>query len=200
MTAVPDTLPVSCRRAGWGDFGRLLRISLSVQVLAMWKSLPLRVLMICMLGFITVMLLLLALLDWRIALGLSALFVGLMAVVTVLMTAYRLLDHRRLVLLTMDGTAGLDVVFRRRRSLSLRNHGRAFRSTAAHAMREAVKEWVRPLIGADFTISAQNQRVARLYMEQFPELQIIGRDWMGHPKLAVRAALPEFSGPSLHGG
>lgn len=158
--------------------------------MALWKARPLRVLLICMVGLIALMLLLITLLDRRIGLSLIAFFVGfyivVMGLVMIAMVTYRLLDRRRLVLLTDDGTAGVDVVFRRGKSLAVRNHGRTFGSKVAPRMRHVVAEWVRPVLTADFTISAQNQRVAQLYMEQFPELQIVGRDWMGHPKLAMR--------------
>lgn len=169
--------------------------------MALWKARPLRVLLICLVSIIAVMLGLIAVLDWRAGLGLAVFFVGfyvvVMGVVMIGMVTYRILDRRRLVLLTDDGTAGVDVVFRRGRSLVLRNHGRAFGSKVAPRMRDAVADWVRPKLTAEFTISAQNQRVAELYMEQFPELQIVGHDWMGHPKLASRTSVASVEGSSI---
>lgn len=186
---VPDSVPDGCRDATWGDLGLLLVISLCVQVLVLWKSVALRWTMIAMLVLIAVMVAFIALLDWRFAVGVSiVMIVGATALtlfLVLLLTVFRLADKRRVVVLTDDSQVCVDAVFRTGRSLSLRNHGRAFGATSAEAMREAVKEWIRPMIGEDFVISAQNDRVARMYMDQFPELQVIGRDWMGHPKLAV---------------
>ncbi|GGM42183.1 hypothetical protein [Microbacterium saperdae] len=168
-------------------------ITLSVQVLLVWKSKPLRWSTIASLSFLAFALGILSLLDWRAALWLAAFFVAVCAggagVVLVGLNVFRLLDPNRRVLLSNDAEVCVDAVFRRRRSLSLRNHGRTFGAKSAPAMRQAVKDWVRPLIGSDFVIAAQNARVARMYQEQFPELHIVGRDWMGHPKLAVRPGI-----------
>ena len=164
-------------------------IALSVQVLLVWKSLVLRWSMIAAFALLAFMLVLVALLDWRVALVLSALVVvfcvGLTTVLLAGLNVVRLLDPRRIVLLSQDRRVCVDAVFRRRRSLSLRNHGRMLRTESAPPMRDAIKAWIRPLIGDDFVIVAQNAQVAQLYIEQFPELTIIGRDWMGRPKLAV---------------
>lgn len=186
---IPESIPAGCRRASWRDYGSLLLIALSVQLLLVWSSLVLRWSMITAFALLAFMLILVALLDWRAALVLSAFVVGFCAGLTVVLLAglnvIRLLDPRRVVLLSKDGSANVDAVFRRGKSISLRNHGRTLRARSAPAMRDAIRDWIRPLIGADFVIVAQNARVARLYIEQFPELTIIGRNWMGHPKLAV---------------
>ena len=170
-----------------------MAIALSVQLLLVWKSLILRWSMITSFSTLAFILGLLALLDWRAALVLAAFVVvfcvGLTTVLLAGLNVVRLLDPRRVVLLSQDRRVCVDAVFRGGKSLSLRNHGRVLRTKSAPAMRNAIKEWIRPLIGDDFVIVAQNARVAELYMEQFPELQLVGRDWMGRPKLALRPEL-----------
>lgn len=194
MATLPESVPAGCRVASWRDYGRLMLISPSTMVLVLWRSLFFRASAIALFSLITITLALLAPLDGRGALLLAGFVIAVVAVLPVILLAglngVRLLDPRRMVLLSREDLVCVDAVFRRGRSLSLRNHGRAFGAKSAPTMREAVKEWIRPLIGDDFVIVAQNARVARMYMEQFPELHIVGRDWMGHPKLAVR---PEFA-------
>lgn len=187
---VTDSVPVGCRRATWGDFGRLFLISVCVQVIVTWKSAALRWTMTATLAVSATMVALFALVSWQFAVGVSVFMIMgstvLTSTVLLLITVIRLADRRRVVILTDDGQVCVDAVFRKGRSLSLRNHGRTFRATSTGTMREALKEWIRPLIGDDFVIFAQNARVARMYIDQFPELQIIGRDWIGHPMLGVK--------------
>lgn len=126
---------------------------------------------------------------WAVAWLILALIVTypiLMTLVIALSTVWRLLDSNRLVLLAPDGGAVMDVIFKSRKRIALANHGRVFRSSSAPALRRAVANWIVDLEGYKLDIRAQNERVANLYLTQFPQLEKSGTDWMGHPKLGLR--------------
>ncbi len=97
----------------------------------------------------------------------------------------RLVDHNRLVLLAPDRASSLDVIFKSKNRISLANHGRMFGATSAGLLRAAVASWLVHLDGYRVDIRAQNTRVAEHYIAQFPQLEVIGRDWMGHPTLGL---------------
>jgi hypothetical protein len=126
------------------------------------------------------------------ALDLVALLVGtigllLVASVVVLIVhnAWRVLDPGRLVFLSPDRRACLDIIYRADGRVTPANHCRAIGARSAPALRAAVGSWLRQTAPRDLDIRAQNLQVAAHYRGQFPELQIIGRDWMGHVRLGM---------------
>lgn len=97
----------------------------------------------------------------------------------------RLVDRNRLVLLAPDRGSSLDVIFKSKNRISLANHGRMFGATSAGRLRAAVAAWLVHLDSYRVDIRAQNTKVAEHYIAQFPQLEVLGRDWMGHPKLGL---------------
>jgi hypothetical protein len=75
-----------------------------------------------------------------------------------------------------------------RTGISLANHGRAFGATSARVLRASVADWLIGLADYQVDIRAQNKSVAEHYIQQFPQLSVIGHDWMGHPKLGLTDA------------
>lgn len=173
-------------------------------VLALWNFPLWRWLMVGALGLLLLELAVIALLGGgdmavlilAVIIALPVLGVAIVAIHTV----WRVLDPNRLVWLASDSGALIDVIFKTRRRISLANHGRAFKATSAPALRDSVAEWVVVLEGYELDIRAQNQKVAELYIEQFPQLRIEGADWMGHPRLGIRGVpkAPSLDVPGAH--
>lgn len=170
--------------------GRVFRISVASMGLIMWRFLPYRILLLCAAGLLALELVGFVLLGYGdLALGL----LGLLAVILVAglvvvlgHAVWRVADPNRLVLLSTDGGACVDIIVKTRSRLSLANHGRLLGSAAAPALRRGVARWVESLDGYAIDIRAQNRRVAEHYVSQFPQLAIGGRDWMGHVRLVAR--------------
>jgi len=165
-------------------------VGVSMLVLALWNFSLWRWLMIGALSLLLLEVVVIALLGGGdMALILLAFIVGLsiMCVAFVAIhTVWRVLNPNRLVWLAPDGGSLVDVIFKSRNRISLAKHGRAIRATSAPALRVSVAECVAGLEGYELDIRAQNRRVAELYINQFPQLEIVGTDWMGHPKLGLR--------------
>lgn len=172
-------------------------------VLALWNFPLWRWLMIGALSLLFLEVVVIALLGGEdVAVMLLAFIVGLpimCVVIVAIHTVWRVLDPNRLVWLAPDGGSLVDVIFKSRNRISLANHGRAFKATSAPALRDSVAEWVAGLEGYELDIRAQNRKVAELYVEQFPQLEIIGTDWMGHPRLGLTRVASRQRSRSGHG-
>lgn len=158
-------------------------------VLALWKFQLWRWLMF---GALSLLLLEAAIIAFLGDAEVLLLILGVIAALPVLSIAmvavhvvWRILDPNRLVLIAPDGQSSLDVVFKSRRRISLANHGRAFGAKSARVLRASVADWLIGLADYQVDIRAQNKRVAEHYIQQFPQLAVIGHDWMGHPKLGL---------------
>lgn len=115
-------------------------------------------------------------------------FVALILVIAALLliahTAWRLIDPRKIVMLSTDRTACVDVKFNRR-TVTLSNHGRLIHTQSAHPLRENVGAWLVSLAVRGVVIKAQNRKVARLYQQQFPQLRTVDTDLFGRVELSA---------------
>ncbi|MBZ4488094.1 hypothetical protein LQ938_11530 [Microbacterium sp. cx-55] len=173
--------PAGVRIASWRDILRLTRLSFEGGLLSIRKSRPYAILMRIMVSALALMLVLLAVLTstpfGSAVLLLVGTFTLTVIVVWLLMaglTVFRLLDPRRIVVLSSDRDSVLDVLVHRRR-LSFAQHTRLTRSTSASALRAAVAGWVGTLRPDPPLFMAQNERVAQLYEAQFPILVRTGK-------------------------
>lgn len=180
------------------DSGALLLISLSGTALITWRFRVWRWMMLVVAGLILLEVTLFALIGAGDLALLLLLFILVLLVASVLVLAahnvWRVLDPGRIVLLATDNGACLDVIFHRDGRITLANHCRAFGASSAPSLRQAVASWLRDIDGARLDLRAQNMRVAAHYMAQFPQLRIVGRDWMGHVRLGMLVDVEE-SGP-----
>lgn len=190
MSRLPSSRPPSGHDAKFHDSWALLKVGVSMLVLAIWNFQLWRWLMIGALSLLLLEAAVIALLGGgEMVVMLLAFIVGLPIMCVALVAihiVWRVLDPHRLVWLAPDGGSLVDVIFKTRRRFSLANHGRAFNATSAPALRDTVAQWVASLSGYKLDIRAQNHKVAELYIRQFPQLEIVGKDWMGHPKLGLR--------------
>lgn len=190
MSRLPAGRPSNGHDATFRDWWALLKVGVSMLVLALWNFLLWRWLMIGAVSLLLLEAAVIALLgggDMAVLILAFIVALPVLCVATVAIhTAWRVLDPNRLVWLAPDGGALVDVIFKSRNRISLANHGRAFKAVSAPALRDSVAEWVAGLEGYELDIRAQNRRVAELYVEQFPQLGVVGTDWMGHPRLGLR--------------
>ena len=198
MSRIPDTRPSDCREARISDSGALLLISLCATALITWRFLPWRWMVLIVTGLLLLELTVFALIgagDIALLLVLLILFLLVASVFVLLIhNLWRVMDPGRLVLLSTDRRACLDVIFHRGGRVTPANHCRAFGARSAPALRRAVASWLSVIDEGGLDIRAQNMRVAEHYMAQFPQLRIVGRDWMGHVRLGILADA-EKAGP-----
>lgn len=194
---LPGTAPTNSRIARLGLYRRTFVVSASAGVIAVWRFAPYRWLVLITAGLLVAELIAFPLLGApKLALAVALLVVALMLVgllTHLIHTLWRLLDPNRIVVFAPDLGSSLDVVFKRRKRVSLANHGRAFRATSAPALREAVASWIEDIDGYRLDIRAQNMKVAEHYIAQFPRLRVVGHDWMGHYRLATSKSEPSGS-------
>ena len=198
MSRIPDSRPSGCREARLYDSVTLLLLSISGTALITWRFRPWRWMVLVLAGLILLEITVFALIGAGDLALLLVLFMLILLVASVLVLAahniWRVLDPGRIVLLATDNGACLDAIFHRNGRITLSNHCRAFGASSAPSLRQAAATWLRDVDGGRLDLRAQNTRVAAHYMAQFPQLRIVGRDWMGHVRLGMRAGVEE-SGP-----
>lgn len=142
-------LPRSIVAAGRRDAPRLLLLSLSGLGLLLRASRRFRLLVLALMSIYVLEAVAIFIISPPLVL-LVVVTIAAMLVATVVAllgsVAWRLLDPRRVVLMSADRTAVVDVLFLKNR-LSLANHTRLRRSTAAPALRDAVADWLRSIPG-----------------------------------------------------
>ncbi len=116
--------------------------------------------------------------SWPTALLLVVQAIGIMAALWLvglgIFTAWRLLDPRRVILLTTMRDAVVDVRLQPDGALSFSEHNvRRVGAGQGKALRHALAQEVRalePLV----RLRAENTKVAQLYLQQFTELEVVG--------------------------
>ncbi|WP_295103381.1 hypothetical protein [uncultured Microbacterium sp.] len=149
MSRIPAGRPLSGHDATVWDSWALLKIGVSMLILALWNFVLWRWLMIGAVSLLILELAIIAFLgEGDMAVLILAFIVALPALsvaVVVIHTAWRVLDPNRLVWIAPYGGAFVDVIFKRRARISLANHGRALKATSAPALRKSVAQWVASL-------------------------------------------------------
>lgn len=190
MTRIPETRPSDVIVAGWSEYGRLVRISAAATVAVIRRQKSLRWFFAIVVPLLVVEAVVLSMLTDSAAL--AAVMIGLTAATFVgfitLHTVWRLIDPRRLVFLSSDRRAVLDVRFKRNGTIEPSNHGRLAHTTQAPGLRERVAEWLGALDGWAFKLRAQNTKVAEIYSAQFPGLVAGAPDLLGRVPLALARA------------
>ena len=171
---LPANPPADVLVATWSDYLRLLRIAVESQFRVVRRQ-PAYGWLFAVLALVIV-----AEGVWFGSLVLSTaaafVFPALVALLVVVFllghTAMRLIDPRRLVLLSSTRGAGLDIRFGS--TVAPSNHGRIRGDRSAPELRTRVAYWVRSLPIDGLRFQAQNAKVAALYKDQVPEL-VVGR-------------------------
>ncbi|WP_080597693.1 hypothetical protein [Rhodococcus rhodochrous] len=188
--AIPTTRPLGPAVAGWSDFRQVMAISWAARWRAVRKQRAMLAALIAVPTAYTAYIVATTLVfgtSWALAVGGWAAFM-LVAILLVIgevlgHTVWRLLDRRRLVLLSSTRGAALDVQFNKD-VVTFSNHGRLLRDTSAAVLRAEVARWVRTLPHR-VEVKAQNTQVAELYTKQFPELTPGEPDALGRIPLTI---------------
>ncbi|WDH77949.1 hypothetical protein PTQ19_10485 [Microbacterium esteraromaticum] len=190
MTRIPETRPSDVIVAGWGECGRLLRISAVGTVAVMRRQKSMRYLFMIVMPLLAIEMVVLSVLTGSamVAFVMIGLMIATFLGITTAHTVWRLIDPRRLVFLSHDRRAVLDVRFKRNGTIEPSNHGRLRNTTQAPGLREHVAAWLRTLDGFAFRIRAQNTKVAEIYSAQFPGLVAGTPDPLGRVPLTLMQA------------
>jgi hypothetical protein len=187
---IPATRPLGPAVAGWSDFWQVMAISSAARWRAVRKQRAMLAALIAVPTAYTAYTVAITLVfgtSWSLAVGSWAafmLFVILAIVGEVLChTVWRLLDRRRIVLLSSTRGAALDVQFHKD-VVTFSNHGRLPQDSSAAGLRAEVAHWVRTL-AQRVEVKAQNTQVAELYTKQFPELTPGEPDALGRIPLTI---------------
>ncbi len=190
VMTIPETRPLGPTVADWSDFRQVMAISWAARWRAVRKQRAMLAALIAVPTAYTAYIVATTLVfgtSWALAVGGWAAFM-LVAILLVIgevlcHTAWRLLDRRRIVLLSSTRGAALDVQFNKD-VVTFSNHGRLPRDTSAAVLRAEVARWVGALPHR-VEVKAQNTQVAELYTKQFPELTAGEPDALGRIPLTV---------------
>ncbi len=168
----------------------LLEISFTSQWLMTWLPRSLRWVTIVSFSVAAALALLLGAaggLFYVIAIAVAFVFLSSVAACLIIAdAAYRLMDSNRLVLLSIDRQASIDVIFGRRGQVLLREHGRLIGATSAPALRADVADWIATLENVDLDVRTWHRAIVELCMEHCPELEPLGRDGLFRIRLGRR--------------
>ncbi|MFJ4175119.1 hypothetical protein [Microbacterium sp. NPDC089696] len=178
--------------AGWGDYGRLLRIAAEAQLRMLVRQPSLGWLTLALIVVLVVEAFWLADLTGSRAplVVIPSVVVGGGVVFLLGHTAYRVIDPRRLVLLSPTRGSVVDLRFSPDSRIEPSNHTRLRGDASAPALRATIAAWARSSPIARSTFRAQNAKVAALYASHVPELVVGDADVLGRVELIFPGAGP----------
>lgn len=175
----PVPAPVNATYATWADFWRLIQLSGAGVYRALVRAWPAQAMFALMWTAIGA----LAGLECAFSASLeplifvptswATLLAGITFLVLVVNVSWRLRSGR-LIILSADKTAVLDVIVRRE-YFTIANHTKLSGTTSVAELRQSIDPWRFSLTSLPLRFWAQNERVARLYLAQFPSLERTGK-------------------------